>query len=194
MIQAFERQFCFCRYPHRCDLRQSVALSFGVWQCGHRQHGIAFLQRTSKHLIATGLCICLCDQFSRDARNASCPLPCKKSVRLGKQDVEANDGRVVRGDLVDQCRHAGARPRPLTERREALFVDRDDNHRFVHALKWKQPLVGIEHRVPQGRDHRRFAGKQHHKRNQHDCSAESETIESAAENAVCAQSSISIPS
>ena len=105
---------------------------------------------------------CAGSASSRRASSGSC-LPVRASRRSGEspsgfrhQDVDADRGRPLAIDVVDQLREHEARPRPLAERGEALLVDLDDRRRHRDDLPRRERLVGVEPRRLQARVPRRI--------------------------------------
>ncbi len=90
----------------------------------------------------------------------------RQRVGFRHQDVERDGGGSLAADHADQLRHHRARPRPLTDRREAPLVDLD--HRGRHRLRdaRREHLASIEPRGTQIRAKARFAPDQDGKRDE----------------------------
>ena len=85
-------------------------------------------------------------------------------VRLGEHDIEGDDRRALRRQLVEEIGHDRPRPRPLADPRQRLLVDVDDAHRQVRVVGCRrQALVGIEGDQPQ-RLHEERIGETQHRR------------------------------
>ena len=72
------------------------------------------------------------------------------AIRRRHDHVEADGGRVARGDEVDDARQARARPRPLAVPGEACLIDRDDDDGLGRAHPGRHGLVGVERDQAQG--------------------------------------------
>ena len=66
------------------------------------------------------------------------------AVGLAEKDVEGDDRRPRRIELVDEFGDDAARPRPLPDRLEAFVVDRDDAHRQVLCRPRDGALEAVE--------------------------------------------------
>ena len=68
----------------------------------------------------------------------------RQAIRLGHQNVEADDGRVGTRDFANQPRKRRSGPRPLAQRRDALVVDCDDHRRKRDDVARRNPLIQIK--------------------------------------------------
>ncbi len=147
---------------------------------------------------------------SPDGSAASCAaiagssLPARASTRSARarigfrhHDVDADGGRPMAGDIVDQLREDRARPRPLPECRQALVVDLDDRRRHRDDLPGPERLAGIEPRRLQSRIPPRIERDQRREGNEERNCREANLAGPAGGGLGCparAHNSISIPS
>ena len=84
----------------------------------------------------------------------------RKPVRLGEDDVEADDDGAHGGQSVDQPRHFGARPRPLSDKLKALLVDVDNRDRLLRRRARVKALEDVEALVADAGDEKRIGHAQ----------------------------------
>ena len=124
------------------------AISAGMRGCGDWRTGLADddarvldgIARTRRH------CSAGCRAWRGSRRRCRESLPAtagRHAIGLGENDIEADGDAAVLRDAGDQIRHRGARPRPLPDFLETLFVDIDDDHR-PHGLLARHAAPGTD--------------------------------------------------
>ena len=84
----------------------------------------------------------------------------RKPVRLGEDHVEGDVDGAHRRQPVDQPGDLGARPGPLADLFEALFVYVDDDDGLFDVRARIEPLEDVEALVADGRDEKRVGDAQ----------------------------------
>jgi hypothetical protein len=86
----------------------------------------------------------------------------RHAVRLGENDIEADDDGAERVEPVDEIGHHGARPGPLPDLLEARLVDVDDDDWAGGLLARPQHLKQIERAQPHFLERPRVDDAQRH--------------------------------
>ena len=87
-------------------------------------------------------------------------------VLLGEEDIETDRRRTLRRDCVEQCGQPIARPRPLSDRGQAVLVDVHQYYLFADILSRPQGLQSVEYLQADGLDLPRVADTQRQDRDQ----------------------------